>query len=405
MAAVKKGRYDVVVVGGGLIGAALPLAGSGLKIAVIEANRAGAPPPPERVIALSFGSSRILRQLGVWARLESHAQPILAVDVREPEGGEGVQLDHLRTGTEALGYVVENHRLLQILHEAVGEHADFLCPAHIEGIGYGDGGVVAVVKGEAGRREIHASLLVGADGGYSQVRRFAAIDCLGWDHNQFGLVASVAPARAHRGVAYECLRESGPLALLPLDDARCSIVWTLRPTEAQEHLELDDAAFMASLSAAMGPKLRERLGAIVATGPRVCHPFELRQAARYTGARVVLIGNAAHTIHPIAGQGLNLGMRDVRVLADVLRGAQAGGRDIGGAITLAEYSDRRIVDNASVVAFTEGLNFVFRQTAAPVRLARAAGLACMRRVPAAQDWLTRRAAGLSQIAGLLEEAE
>ncbi|MDX8411282.1 MAG: FAD-dependent monooxygenase [Mariprofundaceae bacterium] len=402
----KKPQYDVLIAGGGLIGASLPLAlaGSGLQVAVIEPFPASAPPLPERTIALSFGASRILQQLGIWSSLQSHAEPILTIDIREPGGKDGVRLEHRQNQTDALGYVIENHRLISILHGLVGEHADFICPARLTGLRRSEHGIRVSISDAAGEREIAAKLLIGADGSYSQVRRFAGIGCRGWDHNQFGIVASVTPERPHGGVAFECLRESGPLALLPMDEQRCSIVWTLGPAEAQECLELNDEPFMQALSGAMGASIRSSLGRIQATGPRACFPFELRQAASYTAERVALIGNAAHTLHPVAGQGLNLGMRDVHVLADVLRHAAENGRDVGAAIALAEYGERRCVDNAAVVAFTEGVNFIFRQQAAPIRLARAFGLGGMQRVPAIQRWLMQRASGLSQISDLLEEA-
>lgn len=402
-----KSHYDVLITGGGLIGASLPLAlaGSGLKVGVMEPSPVTTPPLPERTIALSFGTSRILDQLSVWDSLKDHAEPILTVDVREPEGKSSVQLEHGQNRTEALGYVIENHRLITILYGLVGEHADLLCPARLTRLKRLQDGISATVSDATGEREMSAKLLIGADGSYSQVRRFAGIACRGWDHNQFGIVASVTLARSHGSVAFECLRESGPLALLPMDDKRCSIVWTLGPAEAQQCLELGDEEFLQNLGDAMGASIRARLGRIQATGPRACFPFELRQAVSYTAERVALIGNAAHTLHPVAGQGLNLGMRDVRVLADVLLNAVKNNRDVGAAITLAEYAEKRCADNAAVVGFTESVNFIFRQQAAPVRLARSLGLACMQRIPAIQRWLMLRASGLSQVAGLLEKAE
>lgn len=403
----KTPQYDVLIAGGGLIGASLPLAlsGSGLKVAVIESSPLAAPSLPERTIALSFGTSLILRQLGVWPRLCEHAEPILTVDVREPDGASFVQLEHAQNGTEALGYVIENHRLVAILHELVGDHADFLCPCRLTGFERSQHGLRMTLSDQGGERDIETRLLVGADGSFSQVRRLAGIGCRGWDHNQFGIVASVSPERSHAGVAYECLRESGPLALLPMDAERCSIVWTLGPAEAQQCLEYDDKDFMRSLGRAMGAFIASRLGSVRSTGPRACFPFEFRQAASYVADRVALIGNAAHTLHPVAGQGMNLGMRDVLVLADVLSRAHASGRDIGAEITLAEYAERRCADNASVSGFTESINFIFRQKSAPVRFARGLGLAGMQRMPGMQRWLMHRASGISQIAGLLRGHE
>jgi len=395
-------HYDIVVVGGGVTGYSLVLAlkDSGLKIAVIETvlpsgkTAAG----PERAIALSYGSGRYLDRLGVWSEIrEGGATIISEVHIAEPEYGGRVQMDRAQVGTEALGYVVELPLMTRILHKHAMEQAEIFCPARTLGMERKNNSMKVRFQDHDGEGEISASLLVGADGTGSQLRKWAGINCLGWDHNRFGLVASILSERPHRGVAFECFRPSGPLALLPLDDKRCSIVWTLKPEDTSRHLMMDEDRFLSMLGKEAGSEVRTRLGRILKVGPRAAFPFEFRQAGRYTDHRLALVGNAAHTIHPVAGQGLNLGLRDTGILADVLSRAVRAGRDVGEGIVLAEYSERRCLDNVAVAAFTEGLNRIFSNSIPPLRFLRGLGLDSMQKIPAARDWLMGQASGMSQL--------
>jgi len=259
----------------------------------------------------------------------------------------------------------------------------------------GDALQVVAVKGGRTTR-LSCRLLAAADGTNSRIRQLCGIESRGWDHNRFGLVASVRTERPHRGIAYECFRSAGPLAFLPLDDSRCSIVWTLPPRDASRIVGMDDAGFLRALGKAAGRKMLERLGGFVGTGPRACFPFEYRMALSLTTSRVALIGNAAHTLHPVAGQGLNLGLRDVTTLADALGRARASGRDIGAPVLLEEYRQKRLPDNLAVSLFTEGLNAVFSNDFTPLKLARGSGLAVMNRLPPLKTWLMRRTTGLTR---------
>ncbi len=402
MAAGKHSHYDIVIVGGGVTGNALALAlrSCPLRVAVIEAVSPlkSTSPDPERVIALSCGSSRYLDHLGVWKEISAEgAASINEVHVTEPGGRGMVHMDRAQAKVEALGYVVELPRITRILFEHAKRDVKVFCPARMLGMSMEGEKVSLFFRDRRGKHEISASLVVGADGTYSRVRTWAGIHTLGWDHNRFALVASVLPERPHRGRAFECFRPSGPLALLPLDERRCSIVWTLKPEEASRHLLMEDARFLTALTRSAGSEVRGLLGRILETGRRITFPLEFRIAERNTGHRLVLIGNAAHTIHPVAGQGLNLGLRDVGVLADVLSGALRAGRDVGESIVLEEYADRRRLDQAAVACFTEGLNGLFSNDVSVLRFLRQMGLDGMQRIPSARDWLMRQASGMAQL--------
>ena len=402
------GNYDIIIAGGGLAGASLALAtsGSGLSVAVIEAHGVDAFPTaePERAIALSFGSRRYLEQLGVWEAIEGFgAAPIRQVRICEPGFPGVVQMRYteaVRHGAgdmDALGHVVQNAHILHALYDALPTGVAVLSPARVQSLNMTDDSVHvnAVKNGRA--VQLTGRLLVGADGTGSRIRRLCGIPSAGWDHNRFGVVASIRPKIPHQGVAYECFCTSGPLAFLPLDDERCSIVWTLTPRDAGRIMEMDDADFLHELQAAAGKDVRRRLGSLVGTGPRACFAFEFRKASRLSAARTVLIGNAAHTLHPVAGQGLNLGLRDVAVLTDVLRQAAEQKREIDSPVVLEEYRQRRMPDIMATAAFTEGLNSIFTNDFLPVKLARRAGLAGLQRVSSLRNWLMCRAAGVSSL--------
>ncbi len=390
-----------MIVGGGMCGGALALEmqALGLKVALIEMQPPHTgPSQPERVIALSYGSRCHFDALGVWQDIKAlGVAPIKQISVNEADNRGCVQLHHQQANIDALGYVVENAHVLKSLYKHLEGKVDMYCPASVRSMSLEDDAAHIIVRDSKREKRLKGSLVVAADGTNSQIRNMAGIGAFGWDHNRFGIVASVTPEKSHDHTAFECFRSSGPLALLPLDEKRFSIVWTLKPEEASRTLSMPDVMFLRRLSRAIGADLRGRLGDMVETGPRACFPFELRQARRRTAKRLALIGNAAHTLHPVAGQGLNLGMRDVRTLADAVGAAVRGRRDVGAMIVLEAYEGGRMADNASVIGFTEGLNALFNNELAPVRFARGWGLEGLQQLPSAKDWLLRHAAGLSQM--------
>jgi 2-octaprenyl-6-methoxyphenol hydroxylase len=402
-------EYDVLIVGGGLAGAALAIAASrlGLAVALIEAQATDSFPTskPERVIALSHGSRCHLVALGVWQELaQAGVAPIRRVHVCEPGNRGEVGMHRGEADVEALGYVVQNAHVSGALYKVMPQDVRVLARARLESLYVDADGVQAAFRQGDKKHGLHARLLVGADGTMSRVRHLCGIGSRGWDHNRFGLVASVTPNNPHRDVAHECFRPDGPLAFLPLDAERYSIVWTLAPREASRISMLDDARFLHELESTAGREMQEHLGGFAKVGPRALFPFEYRVAEHFTAPRVALVGNAAHTMHPVAGQGLNLGLRDVATLEGALRRAREGGRDIGAPVVLEEYAQQRCIDTTSVSLFTEGLNAVFCTDLLPVKLARGIGMAGMDRLPALRRWLLHRAAGLAQLASSKQAA-
>jgi len=394
--------YDLVIAGGGLVGVALALAVSRLKLKVagIEAQAVDAFPDtqPERVIALSHGSRSYLEALGIWGAIAaSGVAPIREVHICEPGNRGEVRMHQSEAEIEALGYVVSNAHILRALYAALPESVDVLAPAQLQAVDETPESMHVHIHQVEKETILRCRLFVGADGTMSKARRLRGIGSRGWDHNRFGLVASVQPNQAHDNVAHECFRSDGPLAFLPLDETRYSIVWTLAPRDASRIMTLNDDDFLRELEAAAGETMKSHLGGFSEVGPRAMFPFEYRVCEKFTRTRTVLIGNAAHTMHPVAGQGLNLGLRDVAVLSTAIQRAIDGGRDIAAPLVLEEYAQQRCADTAAVSTFTEGLNAVFCADLLPLKLARGAGLAGMQRLPSLRRWLLRRAAGVAQM--------
>ncbi len=393
--------WDVLVAGGGLVGAALAVAlgRRGFSTVLVEARPLPKRPgrSPERMIALSFGSRLCLEQFGVWdAVAAGGAVPIRHVHVHEPGNPGAVRMHHTEAGIEALGCVISHDRLLQVLYDCMPESVRVLAPARVRTCESAEDRVtIGIEKGRRSMR-ILCRLLVAADGTDSRLRRLCGLGSYGWDHNRFGLVAEVRAEKPHKNVAYECFRPSGPLAFLPLDPCRYSVVWTLPPREAAWTMRQDDTGFLRELEQSAGDYMRGRLGGLAETGPRACIPFEYRLAENFTAGRMALVGNAAHALHPVAGQGLNLGLRDIMTLLDLLVAAREDGRDLGAPVLLEAYRQRRWPDTLAVSLFTEGLNLIFANDLMPLRLLRGIGLLTMDRLPGLKDWLMHRTTGLAQ---------
>lgn len=365
-------RYDVAVAGGGLTGlvAAASFARAGFRVVVVEGRERGAG-GDGRVSALTVASERILRRLGAWERITG-AAPFRRMRVWEAKGGAEIRFDAWAVGAGHLGHIVENRVVGEALEAAVESlGVSWMRPSRVSGIELGRGEVVV----DLGRSRIRAALLVGADGGDSLVRKLAGVSIRSRDYGQLGIVCPVRPEHHHRDTAWQVARPAGPLAFLPLPDGLCSIVWSTDQEHAEYLLALADDAFRRELEAAF----ERRLGAIEWTGPRAGFPLHAIQAATYLAPRVALAGDAAHTIHPLAGQGVNLGILDAAVLAEVAAEAAGRGRDPGGRAALLRYERRRKAHNLAVHCAVDGFDRLYRAKGLPVQAIRNAGLAAVHR--------------------------
>ncbi|UHD14434.1 UbiH/UbiF/VisC/COQ6 family ubiquinone biosynthesis hydroxylase [Thiocapsa bogorovii] len=388
--------FDLVVVGGGMVGAALARAcsGKGLQIAVIETREPRRDWPAGeidlRVSALSRASQRILARLGAWERIAAlGANPYRKMCVWDALGGGSIHFDAQSLGEPDLGHIVENRVIQLALWETLESSPDIrlVCPASIVEIErtetesrvvLGDGQVIA------GR------LLVAADGRDSLVRELSGIETEGRDYDQRAIVANVRPQEWHQETAWQRFLPTGPLALLPLADGRCSIVWSATEERAAELLAMGDAAFSAALTDAS----EARLGALVVEGPRAAFPLRLQHAKQYVLPGLALVGDAAHAVHPLAGQGVNLGFLDAAELAAAIDLALERGRDIAGLWALRHYERARRGDNTAMLAAMDLIKRTFSNDVPPLAAARSLGLTLTDRIGPIKALFMERALGL-----------
>jgi 2-octaprenyl-6-methoxyphenol hydroxylase len=391
-------HYDVVIVGGGMVGASLAIAlgGSTLRIALLEAvpfRDDAQPSYDDRAIALAYGTHRIFAGMGLWDALQGETTPIHSIHISDRGHFGFTRLDCRDEGVAALGYVAVSRAMGGMLAERLRQlpNVELLCPATVTNVVLGGRHAEVVIDGDEAPRRLSARLVVAADGATSQVREWLGIDALRWEYDQTAVITNITPEAPHRNRAFERFTDSGPLALLPMSDNRCSVVWTVRSEHADEVMNLEDAPFLDALQERFGT----RLGSFQRVGKRRAYPLMLVRAEEHVRPRLALIGNAAHTLHPVAGQGFNLGLRDVAVLAEVLCDAVAAGRDIGDLEVLQSYAQWRRRDHYKMIAFTDGLARVFANPLAPLRALRNAGLLAVDVVPPLKHILTRHTMGLA----------
>jgi len=388
--------FDLVVVGGGMVGAALACActAKGLSIALVEAREPKREWPigevDLRVSALNRASQRILWRLGVWERIEELGASVYReMHVWDAVGHGAIHFDSGELGEPDLGHIVENRVTQLALWERLEGAPDvtLLCPAGLRALTLS--GEAAVLELEDGRR-VAARLLVGADGRDSWVRDRAGIATRGWLYDQEAIVANVEVAEWHRETAWQRFLPTGPLAFLPLRDGRCSIVWSVNESRARLLMELEEPAFRRRLEDAFA----RCLGAIGAIGPRAVFPLRLQHAEHYVKRRLALIGDAAHALHPLAGQGVNLGLLDAAELAGVLDTAIASKRDIGSLWALRRYERARRGENMLMLAAMDAFKRVFSNENRPLAALRSAGLVLADRVSPLKHLFMRHALGL-----------
>ena len=386
-------EVDVAIVGGGMVGASLAagLAGAGKRLLLIEAVPFGASDQPsfdERTTALGNTSRRIFEGLGAWREIATEAAPIRAIHVSDAGRFGNARLLAEEQGVEALGYVVPNRRIGAALWGLVtgASGLTLRVPGRVEDVAIEPDGVRLSVTSEGRREAVSARLVVAADGAHSQIRSAAGIAAAVEDYEQVAVVANVACDTPHGGIAYERFTSAGPLAVLPLADGTLSVIWACRRDDAPRVLALDEAAWLTELQSRFG----WRAGRFVRAGRRASYPLRLTRAAAAVATRTVLIGNAAQALHPVAGQGFNLGLRDAAMLAEVLA---ASSGDVGAPALLERFAAWRARDRAGVTRFTDGLVRLFGDQRPGVGLLRNLGLLLFDLTPPAKSALARVSLG------------
>jgi 2-octaprenylphenol hydroxylase len=389
--------FDLLIIGGGMVGASLAcaLGDTPLRIGVVESHPASTSWPAEsydiRVSAITRATEQVFRTVGAWKGMVARrVTPYSAMAVWDSTGSGSIGFDCADLGEANLGHIIENRVILAALLERMAEfkNVELLCPAQVANLSRDE--TAATLTLEDGR-EYTAHLIVGADGANSWVREQGGITTTGWPYEQTAVVATIKTARHHKGVAYQRFMPEGPLAFLPMPEGHSSIVWSTTPERAAELVAMDETQFLAELQLAFGDKL----GTMEATGPRGAFPLLLRHANRYSDERLVLVGNAAHAIHPLAGQGLNLGVSDIAALAEVLLEAHGKKQDIGELGVLRRYERWRKADNVAVMAAMDGFKRLFSNDIGPLRVLRNIGLALADNAVPAKNLMMRRALGLS----------
>lgn len=390
---------DIVIAGGGMIGSslALALAPLGLRITVVEAIAPGAAAQPsfdDRSTALSRSTQRMFEAMGLWPQIVAASTPIRHIHVSDKGRFGFSHIDADEQNVEALGYVVINRVLGDVLRDAVANtgNVDVRCPARITGVDVDANRAQARIEELDGKHDtLSAKLLVAADGANSTVREMLGITADQSHYDQYAVIGNLLPEKSIRNVAYERFTDAGPLALLPIADNRAAFIWTVSGADAVRVMALDDTAFRDELQAQFG----YRLGQLSKIGKRAAYPLVLSKAVRLTSTRSVVVGNAAHGLHPVAAQGFNLGLRDVASLCDCIADQLADAGDIGAATMLDAYAEWRASDQKKLVRFTDGLVRLFGSRKPPIRVLRNLGMLGFDFIPGVRAEFARQTMGLA----------
>ncbi len=392
---------DIIIAGGGLNGPALALglAAAGFDVAMIDSRADTARAQSDfdgRGYALALASQRLLRAIGVWDQVATHAQPMLEIKVTDGRAGEGpspflLHFDHAELESGPMGYMLEDRFLYRGFMDQVAMTPEItsITEDAVVGQSVDPAGVTVTL---ASGRSLRARLLVGCDGRQSGVAQRSGIRRTGWGYGQTALVCAIDHELPHEGIAHQFFMPPGPLAILPLPGNRSSIVWSETDAGAAQIQALDDAAYLDVLR----PRFGDFLGEISLAGKRFSYPLSLSVAQRFIADRVALVGDAAHGLHPIAGQGLNAGLRDVAALVQVLKEARQRGEDFASGQVLERYAEWRQFDTNMLVAATDLTNKLFSNDNPLLRLGRDLGMGVINAMPSLRRGLMREAAGLSR---------
>ncbi len=395
-----KHQSDILIVGGGLNGPALALAlaQGGFSVTIIDAlpvARLEGQDFDGRAYALALASKQMLTALGIWGDIADNSQPILDIIASDGRPGEGaapwfLHFDHLEIEEGPMGFMLEDRYLRRALLTAVADNSAITQINQRRVVAQETDTLGAQVTLDDGQI-LRGSLLIGCDGRDSETATRAGISRVGWGYDQTALVCAIAHEKPHNGIAHQFFMPSGPLGILPLPGNRCSIVWAETTERADWIKSLPDADFLAELRPCFG----DFLGEIALEGGRFAYPLKLTVANRFTGQRLALVGDAAHGMHPLAGQGLNMGLRDVASLAEVLTLAKRRGEDFTTSLVLDRYQQWRGFDTVSMAMATDGINKLFSNDNTLVRAGRDLGLGLVNAMPGLRRGLIRQAAGLS----------
>ncbi|NFV81649.1 UbiH/UbiF/VisC/COQ6 family ubiquinone biosynthesis hydroxylase [Magnetospirillum aberrantis] len=392
-------RFDAVIIGGGPAGAltACCLAGAGLEVALVEASdpaRLAQPGTDGRSIAVALSAQRVFEGAGAWTFMADEAQPILEIRVTDGASPLFLHYDHTALGDQPFGWIVENTTIRRGLYQRLAQlpKAHVLAPARAQAV---DRGAVGATVTLADGRELRTDLVIAADGRPSPTRKGAGIGIRRFDYHQSGIVCTVAHEKPHDGVAHEHFLPSGPFAILPMRGSaehphRSSIVWTERLHLADAIVNQDDPGFLDELRTRFG----DILGDIALDGPRFHYPLTLQIADRAIDRRLALVGDAAHGMHPVAGQGMNMGVRDVAALVEVMVDARRLGLDVGSPQVLERYQRWRRFDNMLMLGLTDVLVRLFSNDFGPLKLARDLGLAAVQAMPDTKRFFMKHAMGV-----------
>lgn len=394
--AKKEVKYcDIVIIGGGLVGltAACAIADLGLEVVIVEhkdLSKIKSKESDGRSSAIAYGSYIFLKEIGVWDHLKNKAGPMLEIRVSDGDSHMFLHYDHKLVGEDPVGYMVENHDILKALVAKCNEYDNIAIYENTSysNINYGKDFVkISLNSGSV----LSARLLIGADGRQSKIRENAGIGISVHEYKQCGIVCNVKHEKPHRNIAQERFLPSGPFAILPLKDQnKSSLVWTEKKHLTPTYINMSDEDFNEQLYKRFGGYL----GKVSIIGKRFSYPLTLVLAEKYTANRLVLLGDAAHGIHPLAGQGFNLGIRDCNKLVEVIARREKLGLDIGSTELLAQYNDTRYTDTFSLAAITHNLNSIFCSNSVAIKIARRVGMSVLDKVPPVKKFFMKHAMGM-----------